>query len=328
MVTMGKMNMDEYAMGSSNETSYFGTVKNPWNTALVPGGSSGGSAAAVASRMLPATTGTDTGGSIRQPAMFCGITGSSHVRAVLPLRHDRVRVQPRPGRPVRQDRARLRAAAQRHGRARPARRDQPRAPAEDYARHIAAAPADRPNRWRESASACRANISARAPRPTCWPRWKAALAEYRRLGARTVEISLPNVNLSVPVYYVIAPAEASSNLSRFDGARYGHRAPSTTTCSTCTRRPRPGIRRGGQAPHPDRHLRALGRLLRRVLPEGAAGAAPDRRGSRARVRRSRHHHGADRASTAFPFGDKADDPVQMYLNDIFTIAANLAGCPR
>jgi aspartyl-tRNA(Asn)/glutamyl-tRNA(Gln) amidotransferase subunit A len=156
----------------------------------------------------------------------------------------------------------------------------------------------------------------------------AALDQYRKLGAETVEISLSNVNLSVPVYYVIAPAEASSNLSRFDGVRYGHRAAQyDDLLDMYKENARRRLRRRGQAPDPDRHVRAVGGLLRRVLPEGATGAPADRRRPSARVPRRRRHHGPTAPSTAFPFGDKSDDPVKMYLNDIFTIAANLAGLP-
>ena len=278
-VLVGKTNMDEFAMGSSNETSYFGPVQNPWNADCVPGGSSGGSAAAVAARLVPGATGTDTGGSIRQPAALSGICGIKPTYGVC-SRYGLVAFASsldHAGRRSRADGRGLRAAAERDGRPRCARLDLARPAARGLrARLDAAATA---SRSRACASACRAEyFGERHRRRRRARRSRPRSREFRKLGATTVDIALPNVNLSVPVYYVIAPAEASSNLSRFDGVRYGHRAakyarPRRHVQEDARRR----LRRRGEAPHPRRHLRALARLLRRLLPEGAAGAAADRR---------------------------------------------------
>ncbi len=272
-VMLGKTNMDEFAMGSSNETSYFGPVKNPWNTAMVPGGSSGGSAAAVAARLTPAATGTDTGGSIRQPAALCGITGLKPTYGIV-SRYGMIAFassldQGGPMAKSAEDCALLLNVMAGFD-----ARDSTsleRAP-EDYARDL-----DRPLAGlriglpREFFADGLASDVARTV--------EAAIAEFGKLGATTVDVSLPNMKLSIPVYYVLAPAEASSNLSRFDGVRYGYRAPEYDDlldmyCKT----PRAGLRRRSQAAHPDRHLRAVARLLRRLLPAGATTAPPDRAG--------------------------------------------------
>jgi aspartyl-tRNA(Asn)/glutamyl-tRNA(Gln) amidotransferase subunit A len=329
MVTMGKMNMDEYAMGSSNETSYFGTVKNPWNTALVPGGSSGGSAAAVASRMLPATTGTDTGGSIRQPAMFCGITGLKPTYGLC-SRYGMIAFassldQAGPLAKTAEDCALLLNAMVGHDPRDATSLDRPQ---EDYTRHLRRAPADpaRPL----------AGIRIGLPReyfgdgtaPDVLAAVEAALTEYRKLGAQMVEISLPNVELSVPVYYVIAPAEASSNLSRFDGVRYGHRAAHYDDLLDMYKK----TRAEGFGAEVKRRI-LIGTY---VLSAGYYDAYYLKAQQVRRLIADDHVRafrdidiimGPTAPSTAFPFGDKADDPVQMYLNDIFTIAANLAGLP-
>ena len=160
-------------------------------------------------------------------------------------------------------------------------------------------------------------------------RIREALAVYSKLGAVLKDVSLPNVPLSVPTYYVVAPAECSSNLARFDGVRFGHRceraARSAGPVSPLARR---RIRRRGQAPYHDRHLRALGRLLRCLLSEGAEGAAADRQGFSRRLRRGRPADGARRRRRRhLRLGAKTADPVTMYLNDIYTIGANLAGLP-
>ncbi|PIV73079.1 MAG: Asp-tRNA(Asn)/Glu-tRNA(Gln) amidotransferase subunit GatA, partial [Rhodocyclales bacterium CG17_big_fil_post_rev_8_21_14_2_50_68_7] len=218
-VILGKTNMDEFAMGSSSETSFFGPVRNPWDTGRVPGGSSGGSAAAVAAGLAPAATGTDTGGSIRQPAALCGVSGLKPTYGVV-SRYGMIAFassldQGGPMARLAADCAWLLNAMAGHDARDSTSLDRP---PEDYARDL-----DKPLAGlrvglpREFFAEGLDGDVARAV--------EAALGEIRRLGASTVEVSLPNMALSVPAYYVIAPAEASSNLSRFDGVRYGYRAP-------------------------------------------------------------------------------------------------------
>ncbi len=218
-VNIGKTNMDEFAMGSSNETSFYGPVKNPWDITTVPGGSSGGSACAVAARMAPAATGTDTGGSIRQPAALCGISGIKPTYGLV-SRYGMIAFassldQGGPMAKSAEDLALMLNVMTGFD-----TRDSTslqRAP-EDYARDLAKPLQGlRIGLPKEYFVAGMSTDVARAV--------EAAIAEYRKLGAETVEVSLPNTKLSIPVYYVLAPAEASSNLSRFDGVRYGHRAP-------------------------------------------------------------------------------------------------------
>ncbi len=304
MVTIGKMNMDEYAMGSSNETSYFGTVKNPWNTTLVSGGSSGGSAASVAARILPVTTGTDTGGSIRQPAMFCGITGLKPTYGLC-SRYGMIAFassldQAGPFAKTAEDCALLLNSMVGHD---PRDATSLQRTAEDFTRHIRATPAN-PARPLEG-------IRIGLPReyfgdgsaPDVLAAVHTALAEYRKLGAQTVEISLSNVNLSVPVYYVIPPAEASSN-TRAEG--FGAEVKRRILIGTYV------LSAGYYDAY---YLKA--QQVRRLISDDhqrAFGEVDVIMGPTA-------------PSTAFPFGDKSDDPVKMYLNDIFTIAANLAGLP-
>ena len=330
VVCMGKLNMDEYAMGSSNETSYFGTVKNPWDTTLVPGGSSGGSAASVAARIVPASTGTDTGGSIRQPAAFCGITGIKPTYGLC-SRYGMIAFassldQAGPFAQTAEDCAMLLNAMIGHD-----ERDATslQRPSEDYTALLNAPTSD--------PSTPLAGVRIGLPReyfgstgtaPDVLAAVEAALTEYRKLGAVTVDLSLPNVNLSVPVYYVIAPAEASSNLSRFDGVRYGHRAAAYKDLMELYKKSR---------------AEGFGAEVKRRILIGtyvlSAGYYDAYYLKAQQVRRliANDHvaafkdvdviMGPTAPSTAFPFGDKADDPVQMYLNDIFTIAANLAGLP-
>ena len=218
MVTLGKTNMDEFAMGSSNETSYFGPVRNPWNRDVVPGGSSGGSAAAVAARLAPAATGTDTGGSIRQPAALTGICGLKPTYGLV-SRYGMIAFassldQAGPMARSAEDLGMLLNVMAGFD-----TRDSTslERPAEDYNRDLA-----RP------LAGLRIGLPkeffAAGLTPDVQRAVEAAVAEYKKLGAVVVDISLPNMELSVPVYYVLAPAEASSNLSRFDGVRYGHRA--------------------------------------------------------------------------------------------------------
>ena len=217
-VLVGKTNMDEFAMGSSNETSWFGPVRNPWNAEYVPGGSSGGSAAAVAARLVPAATGTDTGGSIRQPASLSGICGLKPTYGVC-SRYGLIAFASSldtPGMFARtaEDCGLLLNAMAGHD---PRDSTSLSRPPEDYTRDLEAPLAGL--RIGMPAEYFGDGIDAEVAAAI-----DAALAQFRKLGATTVPITLPNVKLSVPVYYVIAPAEASSNLSRFDGVRYGHRA--------------------------------------------------------------------------------------------------------
>jgi aspartyl-tRNA(Asn)/glutamyl-tRNA(Gln) amidotransferase subunit A len=217
-VLLGKTNMDEFAMGSSNETSHFGPVRNPWDARRVPGGSSGGSAAAVAARMAPAATGTDTGGSIRQPAALSGVSGMKPTYGVV-SRYGMVAFassldQGGPMAKSAEDLALLMNAMAGFD-----ARDSTslERPAEDYGRSL-----------HEPLRGLRIGLPleyfAEGVEPDVLARVREAVAWFESQGAKTVELTLPNTKLAVPVYYVLAPAEASSNLSRFDGVRYGHRA--------------------------------------------------------------------------------------------------------
>ena len=326
-VQVGKTNMDEYAMGSSNETSYFGPVKNPWNLDYVPGGSSGGSAAAVAARLVPAATGTDTGGSIRQPAALSGVCGLKPTYGVC-SRYGLIAFassldQAGPFAQTAEDCALLLNAMAGHD-----ARDStslPR-PGEDYTRL-----------FREAAGAMPlAGLRVGLPKEyfgagndaDVTAATSAAIAELRTLGATTVDVTLPNVNLSVPVYYVIAPAEASSNLSRFDGVRYGHRAEKYTDLLDMYRKSRAegfgaevkrrilvGTYVLSHGYYDAYYLKA--QQVRRLIAEGFRHA----------YERCDVIAGPTAPSAAFRIGAKTADPVQMYLNDIFTVAANLTGAP-
>ncbi|HEY5720639.1 MAG TPA: Asp-tRNA(Asn)/Glu-tRNA(Gln) amidotransferase subunit GatA [Gammaproteobacteria bacterium] len=322
MVTLGKTNMDEFAMGSSNETSYFGPVRNAWDPTRAPGGSSGGSAVAVAARMTPAATGTDTGGSIRQPAALTGTCG----------------LKPTYGRVSRYGMIAFASSLDQGG---PLARS-----AEDAALLLAAMAGFDP----------RDSTSVDAPVPDYaatlgddlrglrigLPREyfgdgvdagvaaavAAALDELRRLGAETVELSLPNSHLSVPAYYVIAPAECSANLARFDGVRYGHRCADPVDLEDLYKRSR---------------SEGFGAEVKRRIMIGtyalSAGYYDAYYLKAQRVRRLIRDDfsqafarvdviaGPTAPTPAFGLGEKADDPITMYLSDIFTIAANLAGLP-
>jgi aspartyl-tRNA(Asn)/glutamyl-tRNA(Gln) amidotransferase subunit A len=321
-VTLGKTNMDEFAMGSSNETSYYGPVRNPWNRALVPGGSSGGSAAAVAARLVPAATATDTGGSIRQPAALCGITG----------------LKPTYGRVSRYGMVAFASSLDQGG-------------------VLAASAADAALMLREMAG-FDANDSTSVDAPV--PDYVAALEEplaglkigllqeffdkgldpgyeqrvrealkvYERLGAKLTEVSLPHLPLSVPVYYVVAPAECSSNLARFDGVRFGHRCEKPRDLNDLYRRSR-GEGFGAE-------------VKRRIMTGTYVLSAGYYDAYYLKAQRVRALINADfiRAfasvdvlmgpttpTPAFAIGAKTSDPITMYLNDIYTIGANLAGLP-
>jgi aspartyl-tRNA(Asn)/glutamyl-tRNA(Gln) amidotransferase subunit A len=326
-VLIGKTNMDEFAMGSSNENSYFGAVRNPWNLACVPGGSSGGSAAAVAAGLVPACTGTDTGGSIRQPAALSGICGLKPTYGVC-SRYGLVAFASSldtPGPLARDafDCALLLNAMAGHDARDSTSLDRP---AEDYTRELRAAPSAKPLaglRIGLPAEYYGAGIDAAVAAAVA-----AALDTLRTLGATTVDIALPGVRHSVPVYYVIAPAEASSNLSRFDGVRYGHRTEhyedlAQMYCRTraegfgaeVKRRILVGTYVLSHGYYDAYYLKA--QQVRRLIAQEFVGAY-----SQCDV-----IAGPTTPTAAFAIGAKADDPVQMYLNDIFTVAANLTGMP-
>jgi len=326
-VLVGKTNMDEFAMGSSTETSYFGTVKNPWNTDYVPGGSSGGSAAAVAARLVPGATGTDTGGSIRQPASLSGICGLKPTYGVC-SRYGLVAFASSldtPGVFARsaEDCALLLNAMAGHD-----ARDSTSLgrPPEDYTRRLRSPAAAQPL----------AGLRVGVPKayfgpgidPDVAAAVDAAVAVLQELGASTLEVALPNVGLSVPVYYVIAPAEASSNLSRFDGVRYGHRAAQYADLADMYRK----TRAEGFGAEVKRRI-LVGTY---VLSHGYYDAYYLKAQQVRRLIADDFRHAYERCdvivgptapSPAFKFGAKTDDPVQMYLNDIFTVAANLTGAP-
>ena len=326
-VNLGKTNMDEFAMGSSNETSYFGKVKNPWDTSRVPGGSSGGSAAAVAALLAPAATGTDTGGSIRQPAALCNLTGLKPTYGVV-SRYGMIAFassldQAGPMARSAEDCALLLNAMAGFDERDSTSLDRP---VEDYRRDLAATTTDKPL----------AGLKIGLPKEFFGEGCDAAvmklveeaIAEYRRLGAETVEISLPNMKLSVPAYYVIAPAEASSNLSRFDGVRYGYRAPEYADLNDMYSKTRAqgfgaevkrriliGAYVLSHGYYDAYYLQA--QRIRRLIADDFVAA----------FRQCDVIMGPTSPSPAFRIGEKAADPVQMYLSDIYTIAVNLAGLP-
>ena len=321
-VMIGKTNMDEFAMGSSNETSFYGPVRNPWDETTVPGGSSGGSAAAVAARLVPASTGTDTGGSIRQPAALCGITG----------------LKPTYGRVSRYGMIAFASSLDQGG---PFTRS-----AADAAVMLGAmagfdtrdsTSVDRPvddyvARLNEPLQGLKiglpkeyfgAGLDAAVGDAVA-----AAIDEFKKLGATVVDITLPNTHLSVPAYYVVAPAECSSNLSRFDGVRFGHRAENPKDLQDLYTRSR-GEGFGEE-------------VKRRILVGTYALSAGYYDAYYLKAQQARHLirddflqafeqvdviMGPTAPSVAFKLGEKADDPVSMYLSDIYTIAVNLAGLP-
>ena len=322
MVTLGKTNMDEFAMGSSNETSYFGPVRNPWNRETVPGGSSGGSAATVAARLAPAATGTDTGGSIRQPAALTGICGLKPTYGVV-SRYGMIAFassldQAGPMARTAEDLGLLLNVMAGHD---PRDSTSLERASEDYNRDLA-----RP------LAGLRIGLPkeffAAGLTPDVQRAVEAAVAEYIKLGAAAVDISLPNMELSVPVYYVLAPAEASSNLSRFDGVRYGHRAAEYTDLLDMYKRTRAegfgaevkrriliGTYVLSHGYYDAYYIRA--QKLRRLIAQDFVEA----------FKQCDVILGPTSPTTAFRLGEKSADPVQMYLSDIYTIAVNLAGLP-
>jgi len=331
MVTLGKLNCDEFAMGSANQNSAFGAVKNPWDMQRVPGGSSGGSAAAVAARLVPAATGTDTGGSIRQPASFSGVSGIKPTYGVC-SRYGMV------------------AFASSLDQAGPLARS-----AEDCALLLSAmsgfderdsTSAERPPQdfhaqmlsLREGASAARPLQGLRIGLPReFFPAAlaadvhgavRAALAEFEKLGATLVGVSLPRTELSIPVYYIIAPAEASSNLSRFDGVKFGHRAKDYSDLRTMYERSRaegfgPEVKRRimigtyvlSHGYYDAYYLQA--QKLRRMIADDFQACFKD----------CDLIAGTVAPTVAWKLGEQDDDPVKAYLADIFTLPASLAGLP-
>ena len=321
-VMLGKTNMDEFAMGSSNETSFYGPVRNPWDQRLVPGGSSGGSAAAVAARLVPGATATDTGGSIRQPAALCGITG----------------LKPTYGRVSRYGMVAFASSLDQGGTLTASAAD-----AALMLREMAGFdPHDSTSVEREVpdyVAALAAPLQGlkigllreffdKGLDPANEQRIREALKVFESLGARLTEVSLPNLPLSVPVYYVVAPAECSSNLARFDGVRYGHRCENPRDLMDLYRRSR-GEGFGAE-------------VKRRIMTGTYVLSAGYYDAYYLKAQRVRQLISADftRAfgsvdvvmgpttpTAAFAIGAKTSDPITMYLNDIYTIGANLAGLP-
>ncbi|WP_332671632.1 Asp-tRNA(Asn)/Glu-tRNA(Gln) amidotransferase subunit GatA [Aromatoleum sp.] len=326
-VSLGKTNMDEFAMGSSNENSHYGAVKNPWDTSRVPGGSSGGSAAAVAARLAPIATGTDTGGSVRQPAALCGITGIKPTYGTV-SRYGMIAYASSldQGGALGTSAADCAALLTAMAGFDPRDSTSLERPAEDYSRELTVPAQPRPL----------AGLRIGLPQEFFGPGMAddvraavdAALDEYRKLGATTVDVSLPNAQLAIPAYYVIAPAEASSNLSRFDGVRYGHRAAEYRDLAEMYAKSRAegfgaevkrrilvGTYVLSHGYYDAYYLQA--QKLRRLIAQDFQAA----------LRGCDVIAGPTSPTTAWAIGEKSDDPVQMYLSDIYTIAVNLAGLP-
>jgi len=322
MVTLGKTNMDEFAMGSSNETSYYGPVKNPWDTDRVPGGSSGGSAAAMAARLAPITTGTDTGGSIRQPSALCNLTG----------------LKPTYGRISRYGMIAFASSLDQAG---PMAKS-----AEDAAwlmnvmagfdeRDSTSVERDVPD-YTATLNDSLEGLTIGLPKeyfgegldPNVAAAVEAAIKVYESLGATIKEITLPNTALAVPTYYVVAPAECSSNLSRMDGVRFGHRADDPKDLMDLYTRSRGegfgeevkrrimiGTYALSAGYYDAYYLKA--QQCRRLISDDFQQA----------FKEVDVIMGPTAPTPAFRFGEKIDDPVAMYLEDIYTINVNLAGLP-
>ena len=322
MVTLGKLNCDEFAMGSSNENSAYGNVLNPWDKSAVPGGSSGGSSAVVAARVAPVATATDTGGSIREPAAFTGITGT----------------KPTYGRPSRWGMIAFASSLDTAGLM--------TVSAEDAALVLSAmvgfdakdsTSVNRPGEdFTRSLNAPVKGLRIGVPKEFFGNGLSAdveaavreSLAEYQRLGAQLVDISLPNAALGIPVYYVVAPAECSSNLSRFDGVRYGHRAEQYADLIDMIKK----SRAEGLGDEPKRRI-LIGTY---VLSHGYYDAYYIKAQKVRRLIADEFQRafqqcdliaGPVTTSVAFGFGEKAADPVAMYMSDLYTIPGSLAGIP-
>jgi aspartyl-tRNA(Asn)/glutamyl-tRNA(Gln) amidotransferase subunit A len=321
-VTLGKLNMDEFAMGSSNETSFFGPVKNPWDHSAVPGGSSGGSACAVAARLAVGATGTDTGGSIRQPAAFCGVTGLKPTYGRV-SRYGMIAFASSLDQGGPMTRTVEDAALMLQTMAGFDSRDSTSVdkPVPDYSKglndSVAGLKIGLPKEFFGD------NLNTQMAQVV-----EEAIAEYTRLGAEVVEVSMPNINLSIPAYYIIAPAECSANLSRFDGVRYGHRCEAPEDLndlyirsrgegfgSEVKRRILIGTYALSTGYYDAYYLQAqkIRRLIsddfKKVLSEVDVLMGPVT------------------PTPAFGLGEKSGDPIEMYLSDMYTIAVNLAGLP-
>ncbi len=322
MVMLGKTNMDEFAMGSSNETSWYGPVRNPWDLSRVPGGSSGGSAAAVAARLAPVATGTDTGGSIRQPAALCGITGLKPTYGRVSrwgmIAFASSLDQGGPMALTAADLALLMNAMAGH-----CARDSTSVerPAEDFTRLLA-----------QPLTGLRIGLPtqyfAAGLDPAMREAVDAAVGVLRALGADTVSVDLPHAGYAIPAYYVVASAECSSNLSRYDGVRFGHRCDDPRDLTDLYTRSR---------------AEGFGAEVKRRILVGtyalSAGYYDAYYGKAQQLRRliqqdfTRAFAGVDvilgptTPTTAFELGQKTDDPLTMYLSDVYTTAANLAGLP-
>jgi len=321
-VMLGKTNMDEFAMGSSNETSYFGPVRNPWDTQTVPGGSSGGSAAAVAARLCVAATGTDTGGSIRQPAALTGITGLKPTYGRC-SRWGMIAFASSLDQAGPMTRSAEDAALMLAGMAGFDERDSTSAqrPVDDYVGTLG-------NDIRGLRIGVVREFMGEGLDAGVGASVQVAIDELKKLGAEIVDISLPNAHLSVPAYYVVAPAECSSNLARFDGVRYGHRCADPKGLEDLYKR----SRSEGFGPEVKRRIMIGAYALSAGYYDAYYLKAQKVRQLIADDFRSAFESCDVIASptapgTAFRLGEKADDPVSMYLQDIYTIAVNLAGLP-
>ncbi|MDJ0927589.1 MAG: Asp-tRNA(Asn)/Glu-tRNA(Gln) amidotransferase subunit GatA [Gammaproteobacteria bacterium] len=322
VVTVGKTNMDEFAMGSSNETSYFGVVRNPWDPDRSPGGSSGGSAAAVAAGLVVAATGTDTGGSIRQPAALTGITG----------------VKPTYGRVSRYGMIAFASSLDQAGVLTVTAEDaamllQAMAGFDPHDSTSADAPVpDYVTALGEDLAGKRIGVPGEffddGLDAECAAAVRDALAVLEGMGATIQEISLPNIGLSVPTYYIVAPAEASSNLSRYDGVRFGYRHADAADLEEMYKLTR---KEGFGAEVKRRIMTGTYVLSAGYYDAYYLQAQKARQLIAADFRRAFESvdivAGPTAPTPAFRLGEKTDDPVQMYLNDIYTIGANLAGLP-
>lgn len=322
LVTLGRVNMDEFAMGSSTENSWYGPTKNPWDLAAIPGGSSGGSAAAVAARLAPVATATDTGGSIRQPASHCGVTGlkptygvvSRYGMVAFASSLDQGGMMAQTAEDCAMMLNVMAGFDQRDSTSvERAREDYSR----DLARPLAGLKVGLPREYFAD------GLSADVARVI-----EAAVAELKKLGATVVDISLPNTELSIPAYYVIAPAEASSNLSRYDGVRYGHRAAEYHDLNDMyektraegfgtevKRRVMVGAYVLSHGYYDAYYLKA--QKIRRLIANDFVAA----------FTQCDVILGPVAPTAAFNLGEKSGDPVEMYLSDIYTLSVNLAGLP-